>query len=580
MGTSKTTSTYTGSTLKHKAIIIVLCWIILILCAIIIYLCLQLNDNFLDYFTGLTLPQQSILIEENTFNPFIKNNKLNISRTGTKATTVSEHYSDSDLLSFLPTQLISELNINGYIDYNDNTAIFRKSRPVIGDVSYFSCLFHKILIKKECISTLVIGGSVSAPAQGIEQQKQEKWWRYFNDWLNVKYPCNNSNNSNNGVNGQHQIVSKAVGSTGSDFVLDHFDRFETEHKHFDIIFIEYAINDVGPLRRYDLKNFSLEYEVSRISEKLVRMLLSLYKVHQPLVAYIEMGWHRGIDGHGSTEYFQTAVFEHQKIAFYYQIPMISLVHVMLPIHIFKFCSKYRTHPKQKCPQNRKWFEDQQHPTVDGHKLMAILIAYNFHLEQVNADRHQQITDYNTSMYQNYLPKPWILTQKEAGKEAENYLIPIHSLDFTDTVMYDEFIVYNNGWSHDFETSKKKYGFIANATDSLIIFKVNATKSIHIWYLKTYENIGSVIVWISNQKTNNMTDMKWCSNVFPKKQANKYDKIVNIDGYHPAHTSIYHSTPIQISNNSDGKTQTFYVHICVASKQKHGTKFKLLQILTF
>eukprot|EP01083_Nonionella_stella_P124014 374082_1 len=62
-----------------------------------------------------------------------------------------------------PTDLFTtfDLNITDYLGtWQSKEQIFSESRVVTGNLAHFWRFFHKILIKKECVTTLIVGGSV------------------------------------------------------------------------------------------------------------------------------------------------------------------------------------------------------------------------------------------------------------------------------------------------------------------------------------------------------------------------------------------------------------------------------------
>ena len=80
---------------------------------------------------------------------------------------------DVDLISYFA-------QANDYIPlYNMDS--FRRSRPVVGDVTRLQRLLHKLIYKKQCINTLRIGGSIT---QGHAVGRDKGWPYQFKYWLN------------------------------------------------------------------------------------------------------------------------------------------------------------------------------------------------------------------------------------------------------------------------------------------------------------------------------------------------------------------------------------------------------------
>ena len=237
-----------------------------------------------------------------------KENKYKDNKEGNNETATSYL---KDFLFDNNIKLISHFeDANDYIPlYNvDN---FRRSRAVIGDVSRLRRLLKKLIVDKQCLRTLTIGGSVTV-GHGLES-KTDAWPYQLIYWLNNKYPhCSSSE-----LSSMHIVDNKPIGSSGADVHFWYLSQKINMHK-YDLIIMELASNSKG-----DVQDIWQEMVIRNLLLLDYKPCIVYLQATQSETQVLSIKGSQGTNKHGNLE---------QLIALnYYQIPTVSLSLVIYPL---------------------------------------------------------------------------------------------------------------------------------------------------------------------------------------------------------------------------------------------------------
>ena len=364
------------------------------------------------------------------------------------------------ILNQTTPQLFPSHNLTSDIPHD----LIRRSRTRVGDRNRFVELLHK-LESGQCINVAVLGGSISLPFFFTENKL---WFYHFGEWLDKVYPCN----------GSHNFVNKAQDARGTKYVLHHFYKlFTADPTAYDLVFAEFAVND------------PYEGATEADTERLVRSLLQLPS--DPMVMYVEMSWW---DHSRKAPFWENAVYLHDRVLFYYQIPTVSTFNAIFPVHLYQHMpvvdydsfTVHRRGAKNPCP---RFILDGHHPNEDGHKLTALLIAFAFYEEQ-----QLNIANPLLEVEVPQLPPIWNMIDLQDINE-----IPLMSLQFERANFNVSSMRAHLGgdWSHKPETKKMKWGLIAKRKNSMLSIAISVNSSVNIGYFGSYENVGTAAVWIDD-----------------------------------------------------------------------------------
>ena len=437
--------------------------------------------------------------------------------------------------------------------------LLRRSRSNVGDRYRFAKLIDK-LKSGQCINAAVLGGSISVG--GRLSGSDQIWWQHLEQWLNTAFPCN----------GTHKFVNKARYGTTTDYALDRFyDFFQADETPYDWILAEWGTNDVSQLLKHNnkLEAANSEVEALVMSETELMILGLMQLPTEPMVMYVEMSW----SASDKPPFWYSAAHFHSKMLFYYQIPVVSTIKAMFPVHL------YQHKTRGVC---RHFIADYIHPNHDGHKLTALLIAYSLYEEQL-----QNIVDPLHSVTPRSLPPVWLANPNDTRLTRK----PLTSLLFMNSDFEMSSMNANDAgdWSHSAETTKQKWGLIAKPANASLSIEIEITTSISIGFLKTYENIGTAAMWIDDGES--VADGVDCGNLRKKfvAESPKFSDFESIaadgseyvifDGvWGKSQGSQFHSRLVQIPalKVTASSTPKKWVHFCLPQDRK----FKLLSLTTY
>lgn len=320
----------------------------------------------------------------------------------------------------------------------------------------------------------------------------------------------------------------------------------------------------------------------------MRMMLSL--PYEPLIIYLETAWRMpGFPSRGSmlTPYFHNTVFVHKQIAFYYQVPTVSVMDVLFPIYLYNGIvdepeKTLRFDGKREMIDGLKnWYGDCCHPNADGHRYAAILLANAIHSEMRTKEQREREYPINERAV-GRLPNGWFVTKADEEKYGWT---PLTVWKFDLPQMESAFCSVSNvndsKWSHYAETKKEKWGLIANEQHSHLVVEITVEKSVYISFMKTYQNIGKAAVWFDDEPNK---ELKNCADFIMKSSKTLKNDTSNLqlavdgteyviyDALWTKPASIGYQTEIKLNVNKTVK----FMHFCVTEEQK----FKLLSIISF
>merc|ERR1719295_59930 len=295
-------------------------------------------------------------------------------------------------------------------------------------------------------------------------------------------------------------------------------------------------------------------------------------------------------------FYVNAAWGHERMLQYYQITTMSTFHVLYPIQL------YNNIIGSKSPWNvsySAWFADDCcHPNGDGHKWAALVVAYAIHLEHFKMQHYPNEVALLEFDSHGQLPPHWMTTPKDQKRFATLSQPPLTSYNFERDKWdskWDSFIDRQGDWDlvadNKSHSGIPKWGLIATEPHSEMAIKVNVTKYITISYLRTYENIGSVAVWIDEESVDPMRkgsgskghcdvlNKRLIGDLINNSVAVNGSEFFALNGLSEERVSIAEQAVISVDvppSNQRGKgdrqsLETRWVHICLQSQQR----FKLL-----
>ena len=337
------------------------------------------------------------------------------------------------------------------------------------------------------------------------------------------------------------------------------------------------------------------------AELSMRMMLKLPS--EPLIMYLESSWRPSKFPDAPwvnfpAPYFKNAqaLFGHQKIAMYYQIPIVLVFEILFPVHLYnQVVDDLNGTIKKDFYQDppgrtglvyglRDWYSDCCHPKHIGHQFMAILLANTIYSEMMtNEQREKEYPIRKRAGDQ--LPDPWFIGKADEDKYGWTPLM-VWRFDGpqVDAAFYEMSNANGSKWSHYAETRQKKWGLIASEQNAHLAVNISVQTSVYVSFMKTYENIGKVAVWINDEKNG---DLNNCIAAVKEKKmlqsgGNQTAKLkvgveeyVILDEKWDHHLSILHAQEIVVRRTVKQGRATF-LHFCLVTKEK----FKLLQIISY
>jgi len=454
----------------------------------------------------------------------------------------------------------------------------RRSRVHLGDLRKF----HKVLKKLDggiCLNILVLGGSISLGTM-IDPSKGEIWYQQLLGWLNHAFPCDETRG--------HNVTNKAEGGKGSNFFLTNFHRIVTaDATVYDVIFLELTANDgiadTESVASHHIPNQN--DDVAYSFELLVRTLLDL--PYNPLVIDLELGWRFGKAAEAKNEapFYQNAVLGHEPMLQYYQIPTVSTFHNLHPLHLYNHIAGH-SNPNDT-NKIATWFADDFcHPNADGHKWAAVTVAYAFYIEHFKMSNDPSEVLRFEFDSKGQLPPIWMTSPKDQERFAELTMKPLTDYNFESAdwdAQWDSGIRCGTDWKLRADKSGKsgrlKWGLIATQQNSEMAVAVNVERFIVLQYLRTYEHIGSVNVWIDetdeineNKKQCARLDKVRVPEVNTRSVAMDGSEYFVMNGMSEQRVSVAQQAVVAVRGGGGMR----WVHLCLPTKDR----FKLLGLTAF
>ena len=499
-------------------------------------------------------------------------------RTDAPSTKISERQYASDLLFGNTTSNLSDYFLKYGEHHNQSMEEYiplrmeylERSRVVVGDVTNLKQLLYRIIVEKQCITALAIGGSVTV---GVHVGETGRWTTHISHWLNHHPLTRNCNGT------EHRVINVAKGATGT---VGHYWRlpeyFGTDNwansrcSDIDLVILETASNDG---RAADSVEQYFEIMIRNLlqCQDRVPVILALHAVRSEAIVMNKL------------KEFTAGDLRTMALLNYYQIPAVSLPNIIYPLsyryhmnyHKNETLAEYKRLTKyyESSPSKRtglvgkstfikdydddrySFFEtralrvDRIHPTLAGQQWLAVLIGYRFIFEWNNMQFYLNTlndTNYEKLFYQNKvwlspdidsLP-PFLTIDPEADALyvflANHRIAPLVALHFDDfgktkVILDDSLVIHNGGPEPESEwqlimEKKNKQGLICEDIGCYIILNLtNAMNAdtmhreqegwstlVAVSYLVSYENMGRACIWIDHRydatKCNETEDVEY------------------------------------------------------------------------
>mmetsp|Transcript_29929 Transcript_29929/g.60419 ORF Transcript_29929/g.60419 Transcript_29929/m.60419 type:complete len:581 (-) Transcript_29929:2225-3967(-) len=480
-----------------------------------------------------------------------------------------------------------------FLQFNVTRSMLQKSRPVVGNTQRLHS-FLKKLHAKHCTTVLFLGGSVTA-GHNTKGGLKDSFPRFFMDWLNERYPCENSDRSL----GKHLTKRTQQNSAQTNFISwDVISVMET----LDLVIIEFNVNDsfiaANPhaLEDKGREGASKDYISVWYNEILLRRLLLMRKPDPVAIVtfnadYIGRTW--APKSIGDPEKYRKTLFRRNQeplkfwLSSLYEIPMFSASVWMLPLAGKKGAdwqfnktnpySSINFHADRCC-----------HPHREGHLILSLVLVYCLVQEEKNLlSFHREDTlDVEQDFTAN--PDPTLRDPIYLSEDEEALYVRHDSnsklIDFTDPSAEKEWnkhVVQNDGWTWFADNREKdKFGLIADGVSGgqHISLQITGGKLglVEITYVISYENFGLALVWVDDNRDGGAT-RSHCGNRLTKKSCKNFHRGVQcLVGTWKEPASVPTVTILQ--NRIEDET-TKFLHICLTpiSELRKGeeNKFKLL-----
>ena len=371
-------------------------------------------------------------------------------------------------------------------------------------------LKQKLILKKEKLRILAIGGSITCGHSMSNEEKSPKsindtWPRFLGDYLTKYYDHNNITVTN--------ICTAGSGTVHWVQQVGNWKQEPTHEVHFaDLIIIDSAVNDViqAPLQTKD-KVSEIIYgklgdAVTQENEILIRELLAVNR-H---AAFLWLG------ASSRTSQPSAAVYSHLNATIPYGIPQIDMMHA------------FQT---WESPERMRWFyvylTDMWHPTISGNKVIAFYIFSLMNLMMCTkldfSSKHSVHKLFpNLKLCGN--TKSWSCVHRnDPPLYVSKFIAEVYEKGrpcFIDLIKSSEWpqewsaeMTSNEGFSI-YEDVHSKPGFIGNVTDSHfeLLFNSDIVKThvtfgiLKIAYLETYtSNAGKFLVQIHANSTEQLAN---------------------------------------------------------------------------
>ena len=309
----------------------------------------------------------------------------------------------------------------------------QRSRVVLGDTTHLRQLLYRIIVEKQCITAVAIGGSVTA-GHGDGVGKTGRWTNHFSHWLN-HHPLTKKCNGN-----EHRVINVAKGGMGT---VAHYWRlpkyFGTDNwvsaqcSDIDLVMLETATNDdfaAEPVEQY----FEIMIRNLLQCQGRVPVILALHSVRSQVIV---------MQTDKRKKLFTAGDLRTMALLNYYEIPTVSLSNIIYPLSYRYHMNYHKNETLAEYKRLRMLYDDDGgqskrtglvgnssfikdydddrysyfatrglrvdniHPTLAGQKWLAVLIGYQFIFEWNNMQFHLNKfsdTNYDKLFYQN---KVWL-----------------------------------------------------------------------------------------------------------------------------------------------------------------------------
>lgn len=367
----------------------------------------------------------------------------------------------------------------------------RKSRVIFGNVQPLANV-AQALEKGRCIKVAAIGGSITQGKQAGVIHKDSAWPHQLERWLNKLHPCQGKG---------HRVSTVAVDAVGSDFWADQLLAWkadlQTQSKRpnwaktgrsemsaatvweADLVIVDSGSNDIAR----GSENEKKRERVGLSTELLVRQLLEAPK--RPALVWLQASW-RGFgklqDQNRQPPFHTDAARVHQEVMEYYDIPMVSTLHALLPL----------SDARRREWVDREFFADEVHPTDLGHILNAQLLGHA--IEEAGAPESSGAAWFEPEQPAVGLPTPLFAAQATADlySKAVGRMVRLWNADETRPL-----VLQNRGWDWH-EDVPGKPGLIATAVNSELLIQHQLERPdagrplfVNVGMLRSYEHMGFV-----------------------------------------------------------------------------------------
>mmetsp|Transcript_6554 Transcript_6554/g.13438 ORF Transcript_6554/g.13438 Transcript_6554/m.13438 type:complete len:581 (-) Transcript_6554:56-1798(-) len=482
-----------------------------------------------------------------------------------------------------------------FLQFNVTRSMLQKSRPVVGNTQRLHS-FLKKLHAKHCTTVLFLGGSVTA-GHNTKGGLKDSFPRFFMDWLNERYPCENSDRSL----GKHLTKRTQQNSAQTNFISwDVISVMET----LDLVIIEFNVNDsfiaANPhaLEDKGREGASKDYISVWYNEILLRRLLLLRKPDPVAIItfnadYIGRTWAPKPYSDPDKDRKTTFRNNQEPLKFWlssmYEIPMISASTWMLP-----FAGKKGTNwqfNRNNSYSTSLFHADKCcHPKRGGHLILSLVLAYCLLEEEKNmfSSSNDVILDIEqdfSAAVDPILRDPMYLSEDEERMYVRHDSVS-QLLDFTDPSGHEKWknqVCENDGWNWFADNREKdKFGLIANNVTGgqHISLEVTGGKLglVELSYVISYENFGVALSWVDDSRDGGTHRPKCKNEIWEREGLIRLGGVEYLFGSWDEKASVPMVTILKNRVEEGGKG---YLHICLTPHSTHRqgneNKFKLLGV---
>lgn len=309
----------------------------------------------------------------------------------------------------------------------------------------------------------VLGGS-SSYGHGLPERTKETYHARVFQWWNEQFPHD-----------RNTIVNGAIPATDSTYFTYCYDKHIPND--LDIIFIEFSINDASIYPTYKGNG---NIKVTQHMESLIRNLLQM--PNKPAIIFVSFY----IFGHGHYFNGQEA---HLPVVNYYDIPMISTKNVF-----FDYLNRN--------PDNNDiiFYQDQIHPSRDGHKIMSDFIIWYIN-DLLNPFRRGEpsnfVREVGVRMTSSRIPDvPMVdmwLTRNDTFIELEPKCQTFRDENYRPFNISPSESWYLMNWQNE------KFYLAADKPGSNVTFRIDVNKGeVYMYFLRSRQySLGNAWCWVND-----------------------------------------------------------------------------------